>query len=452
MDAGGDRRSSILSTVGDEIVSIVAPVSICMLLVVLLVAGLAPPSPALSSVATIAYSESPSDSPGAKLAGALLNSLAFVAIVTAATFLLLALFYFRCTRFLRLYTAFSALVALGLFGGEVALVLLKASAFPLDGLTFALLLSNLTAVGVVAVFAGNAGIVVAQGYLVAIGVIVAYWFTRLPEWTTWMLLVAMSVYDLAAVLLPVGPLRLLVELAMSRDEQLPALIYEARPVVGHGEEEEEVRRLGAAGSVAGSSSNAPQSDCIVVNVEEGRLAMDGSPPLIRGEDGRVVGRGSESLRVGGIGEAASIVAGSSSNAQQAESTAVNVEEGRLGVDASSPLIMGEDGRVAGRGGSESLRIEGVGLGSSRAIKLGLGDFIFYSVLVGRAAMYDFMTVYACYLAIIAGLGVTLMLLGLYRKALPALPVSVLLGVVFYFLTRILLEAFVVGCSVHLLMF
>ncbi|OWM63822.1 hypothetical protein CDL15_Pgr006084 [Punica granatum] len=72
---------------------------------------------------------------------------------------------------------------------------------------------------------------------------------------------------------------------------------------------------------------------------------------------------------------------------------------------------------------------GIGLGSSDAIKLGLGDFIFYSVLVGRAAMYDFMTVYACYLAIVARLGVTLMLLTFYQNAFPALPISILLGAV-----------------------
>ncbi|CAI9786803.1 unnamed protein product [Fraxinus pennsylvanica] len=45
---------------------------------------------------------------------------------------------------------------------------------------------------------------------------------------TWVLLIAIALYDLAAVLLPSGALRLLVELAISRDEDIPALVYEAR--------------------------------------------------------------------------------------------------------------------------------------------------------------------------------------------------------------------------------
>ncbi len=46
-----------------------------------------------------------------------------------------------------------------------------------------------------------------QAYLVWVGVMVAYIFTFIPEWTAWILLVAMALYDLAAVLCPGGPLK-----------------------------------------------------------------------------------------------------------------------------------------------------------------------------------------------------------------------------------------------------
>ena len=77
------------------------------------------------------------------------------------------------------------------------------------------------------------------------------------------------------------------------------------------------------------------------------------------------------------------------------------------------------------------------------IKLGLGDFIFYSVMVGRAAMTDMLTVFSSYLAIISGLGLTLLILAVMKKALPALPFSIALGILFYFATRVILEPFVV---------
>ncbi|KAK7259209.1 hypothetical protein RIF29_24809 [Crotalaria pallida] len=43
--------------------------------------------------------------------------------------------------------------------------------------------------------------------------------------------VALALYVLVAVLVPGGPLKLLVELASSRDEELPVLVYEARPTI-----------------------------------------------------------------------------------------------------------------------------------------------------------------------------------------------------------------------------
>ncbi len=87
-----------------------------------------------------------------------------------------------------------------------------------------------------------------------------------------------------------------------------------------------------------------------------------------------------------------------------------------------------------------------------SIKLGLGDFIFYSVLVGRAAMYNMLTVFASYLAIVAGVVATLLLLALFRKALPALPVSIVLGIVFYFAARVLLEPVMLPITVSLVYF
>lgn len=80
-------------------------------------------------------------------------------------------------------------------------------------------------------------------------------------------------------------------------------------------------------------------------------------------------------------------------------------------------------------------------GKGNSIRLGLGDFIFYSVLVAKAALYSFTTFAACMLVILAGLGGTLILLSVYHSALPALPISIFLGVLFYGLTRVAIEPY-----------
>lgn len=76
------------------------------------------------------------------------------------------------------------------------------------------------------------------------------------------------------------------------------------------------------------------------------------------------------------------------------------------------------------------------------IRLGLGDFIFYSVLVSKAALFSWTTFCATTLVILVGLGMTLLLLASLGKALPALPISIFLGVSFYLTTRYLLEPWV----------
>lgn len=391
-------------------------------------------SASVSSIATIAYSEDSADSAWDKFKGALLNSLVFVGVVTVVTFLLVLLFYLRCTKFLKYYMGFSTFIVLGFMGGEIALFLIQVFRFPIDCITFLILLFNFTVVGVLAVFMSKMAIFVTQGYLVVVGMLVAYWFTLLPEWTTWVLLVAMALYDLAAVLLPGGPLRLLVELAISRDEDIPALVYEARPVT--------YQDSCPGGSVAQRRIWRHRRDS-GSNVRENSDSLSNS----------VVNGNSDVASNSNLGTCLYVESG------QQDSRLGNAKDGQASEGSSELAVPLIDHRINVQehgqeepASAENFPLEGVGLGSSGAIKLGLGDFIFYSVLVGRAAMYDFMVVYACYLAIIAGLGITLMLLAIYQKALPALPVSILLGVLFYFFTRFLLEVFIVQCSLNLLMF
>ncbi|KFK43183.1 hypothetical protein AALP_AA1G090700 [Arabis alpina] len=447
------ESSSILDSLGVEIIGVMAPVSICMFLVVLLTYSLSVTSDSqIRTAANLIYIENPSDSATVKLEGSLENAIVFVVLVAAVTFVLVLLFYYNFTNFLKHYMRFSAFFVLGTMGGAIFLSIIQHFSIPVDSITCFVLLFNFTILGTLSVFSGGMPILVRQCYMVVMGIVVAAWFTKLPEWTTWFILVALALYDLVAVLAPGGPLKLLVELASTRDEELPAMVYEARPTVSshHGRNRGSSLRALVSGGGGGGVSDSGSVE--LQAVRENSHNLDYNAVAVRDID-NVDGNGNRNRdsvdRSPSEGHFASSVSSE-------HSTVVGIREsiesrGSVADEEMSPLVelMGwGDDREDLRGFEESNNVENLRNG----IKLGLGDFIFYSVLVGRAAMYDLMTVYACYLAIISGLGCTLILLSVYNRALPALPISIMLGVVFYFLTRLLMEPFVVGMTTNLMMF
>lgn len=471
-------EKGVLDVVGGEIVGIVTPVSICMFLVVLLVHTLDPngADKPISSMAMMVYNEQASDSFSEKLGGALLNAIVFVAIVTVVTFILVALFYYRCTGCLKAYMGMSAFTVLSWMGGSVAVQFIRLYSIPVDVITFLICTINFASVGVAAVFFTRMPILVTQGYLIVIGMLVAFWFTKLPEWTTWILLLAMAGYDVVAVLTPRGPLNLLVELAIERDEDIPALIYEARPNYPNGVQmppsaSDTQRPRGRRWRRNSQASNAPLDTELGESPRPtGNAQHEATLASSVGDSQNLVPAVPEvgilgSRLVSPVGEAGSL------NAVSTVMHENQVLDSHLD-DDTAPLVQrqaqssansGTPGRVeagsqhrsrAMNGASQPLEEdnENVGFGLSGSLKLGLGDFIFYSVLVGRAAMYDLMTVYACYLAIVAGLGATLILLAVWQRALPALPISISFGVLFYFLARLFMDPFVLDMSTNLVFF
>jgi presenilin 1 len=462
--------ASVLDTLGAEVLAVMSPVSICMALVVLLISLLSPPSsgsavasPPPVTAATLVYLESPNDTPAQKFLGALLDAAVFVVLVAVVTFVLVALYYYRCTGFLKNYMRFSAFFVIFSMGGAIAAAVLRRLAAPLDAPTAFLLLFNGAAVGVLSVFASAVPILVRQGYMVALAVIVAAWLSRLPEWTTWIMLVALALYDLVAVLAPRGPLRMLVELASSRDDELPALVYESRPTVGPATSSSsyasamgsvEMQTMADSGRAGGSQYDRVEQD------EDASRAVVEMRDLGRGRSsiGEMNRSSGSALRMDNLEREVQMTSTELSSNRGGSSQHAVIQIEQLEEEETAPLVSAASTNNAApdeehrQSSSSEPPLDFEMFESTRGIKLGLGDFVFYSVLVGRAAMYDLMTVYACYLAIIAGLGCTLILLSICRHALPALPISIMLGVTFYFLTRLLMEPFVVGASTNLVMF
>ena len=394
--------------VRSEVQKVVFPVSVAMWATVALVVALDRSDPDFEedgntmrsggrSMVSSAYEEKSTDSTRTKVIGSVENAFVFVLFVTAATFGLYVLFKHRCGPVIWAYMAFSGCSIFGVLGATMALEILRRYEIRVDVISFAFYTWNVTVVGVLSVFLWPGSLRVKQTFLVLISVIVAYYFvTQIAEWTTWTMLVFMAIYDLYAVLTPNGPLRKIVELSQEREEAIPALVYEARGGSGVGDVGRRRRRTKSSGDKQQQKGDDGAS-------------LDGDlEPL----DGDLEPENDE------VGERTSLLGGKGSKKE----TASILE--RFGDDDDDDDD--DDKRDLPDG-----------------IKLGLGDFIFYSVLVGRSAMQSLFCAVFCYVAVISGLIITLAGLAVHKAALPALPVSIALGVITFVSIKFLVEPFLV---------
>ncbi|VDN98639.1 unnamed protein product [Rodentolepis nana] len=448
-----------------QIISLFIPVSICMFFVAFISKNV----PFFSKTdAHFVYA--PFNTPNADIGTQTWQTLVNVAIiltfVIVTTFILVLLFKFKCYKFLTGWLIMATFAVVFLASFTFFAQLLQASRIFFDNITFAILLWNFGVLGLISIH-WRGPLVLQQAYLIFNSVVVALTLLRfLPKWTCWVLLGAISIWDLIAVLCPRGPLRMLVEMAQERNLPLfPAIIYST-----------------AAAYIADSASPSsptttrkPREEAIPLKTADERTGAQTLVNLNEMPPASLRRRHPESSSLAPTHDSGYETRGQTHpNGAMNDGNRVKSNRSHQPIDGSNSHQEWHDSSPPlTTGTNEALSHEMVASGDQleapnewlrdvqediidreeRGVKLGLGDFVFYSVLIGRASLDgDILTAISCYVAILVGMCLTIVALAVARRALPALPISIICGIIFYFSTAAVITPFIHAVSERRLFF
>ncbi|ORZ37352.1 Presenilin-domain-containing protein [Catenaria anguillulae PL171] len=370
------------------------------------------------------FNESQAASGGERFAGGLANAGIILAQIAVMTVLLVLLFKYNCMKII--YGLFGLVMVsiLGFTGMLLCLAVIQVSRIVVDYITLTFALYNFALVGIVAIF-WRAPRTVQQVYLVLMSSLMAFALTGLQEWTTWILLGLLVIWDLFAVLSPYGPLRHLLNTVKEKNQNIEMLVYSVGGIVWF---MSSVPGGGPPERRRGSMSKSLLADQPLGVLSSQPAASDDT--LSGGSQERLVSATGVQSRSEGVPMARNRV--SPSAAEQGTAVA-DVDRGR-------------DGSANGQEHDAEEEDEEDDDDES-GLKLGLGDFVFYSVLAARAAMSDWITTITCIVAVTTGMTMTIFLLAIFRKALPALPISITFGILFYIVSAVTLRELVTAVSI-----
>ncbi|XP_053690136.1 presenilin homolog isoform X2 [Sabethes cyaneus] len=414
-----------------HVIKLFVPVTLCMLVVVATISSINFYSTKDVYLVYTPFHEL-SDDTGTKIWNALANSMILMTVIVIMTILLIVLYKRRCYKVIHGWLIMSSLMLLFLFSYLYLEEVLRAYNIPFDYPTALLMMWNFGVVGMISIH-WQGPLRLQQGYLIFIAALMALVFIKyLPEWTTWVVLAVISIWDLIAVLTPKGPLRILVETAHERNEQIfPALIYSSTIMYSymgaHADPSEEAltRSTGSLSGERAIGSGVTSYGSTGVPVQSSQQTSDNAEDPSGGFTQEWASSSQQRVTRRQIEVQTNIA----NNPSRPEYRTVTADTERSNVSDN-------------RGTGDSQQVPLYEQAEERGIKLGLGDFIFYSVLVGKASSYgDWNTTIACFVAILVGLCLTLLLLAIFRKALPALPISIFFGLIFCFVTSVIVKPF-----------
>ncbi|CAI5439596.1 unnamed protein product [Caenorhabditis angaria] len=342
----------------DSLTRVLYPVAICMLIVIANVLIIKEEEGEAKIIIGLFKSYDAQESP--------LMAIIVFGFITVATWLGVMCYKFKLYTAIRIYLMLNTAMTFYVFAFLQIRRIFESLSIPISKITIFFVLFNFASLGMFVVH-WKSSIRLNQFYLITMAALTSLFILyNLPDWTVWLVLVAMSLWDLFAVLAPCGPLQMLIKTARRRgDSKFPAILY------------------------------STMAEIEIEELEMTDRTDRSSQPLLNQSE----------------------VSDTSRNAATTSRRPTQVEE-----------------------------IRGT-------IRLGLGDFVFYSLMIANVVQTsNYLTTISCFISNLAGLAITLPIVSFAQKPLPALPFPLFFAAFFYFFSHIAITPFTQFFARNLIIF